>query len=46
LWHKELTTALLEDAGFEAMETGGMAGNGDVRENICGDGFVSMEGDL
>ena len=42
LWHKELTTALLVDAGFEVAEKGGMANNGDVSANICGDGFVSM----
>jgi len=52
LWHKERTTALLEEAGFEAAEEGAMANNGDVGGNICGDGGVSMadaavsEGDL
>ena len=30
LWHKERTAALLKEAGFEAVETGGMANNGDV----------------
>jgi hypothetical protein len=52
LWHKKRTTALLEEAGFKVAEKRGMADNGDVSANICGDAVVSMaedaasEGDL
>ena len=46
LWHKERTTALLEKAGFEAGEKGGMDDDGDVEAHIRRDGVVNMEGDL